>query len=154
MSIQSQSKIECDNVRIFYDILALLVTLRPASGRRRPPKSNWRRFIDSLSWLSDHKTGGQTTVSIAIEKTTEGSRFWMASNATEHSRTFYHLSNILSRLASLRNMSTGSIQEMQEQIARSSIQFCRRKVHDYTKRLRVLIEQICSEGGLGKCKTL
>ena len=89
----------------FYEPLQLLWMLCPARGPcplaatacERSPDflSNWRAFLDALSWLCDFEHGGKTVSSVAAESLPSGNCFWLS---CRHQEALPHLVWVLESL--------------------------------------------------------
>lgn len=128
------------STRLFYEAVTLIGTVKPSSGFRSVPKTNWHRFLDHLCWLCDHRRGGQTVTAIAVQQTPAGSKFWLASNKRDKSTSSVHLSSVLEDLEQVCGASATEIAEIEDRICAQSVRLSRSRVHDYSRRLKRLVE--------------
>jgi hypothetical protein len=134
-----------NQTQLLYNALTLMRTLTPAFGPRPVPKTNWHRFLDYLSWLCDSKCGGQTVISIAVERFEGTAKFWIASNSADIDRHAAHLESLLAHLVGIQTASDQALEAATRDIFEESITFNRLRVHDYTRQLRRYMKFIETE---------
>ena len=130
-------------------VVLLNMLASPSLGRltRLPIEANcsaesaqWHRFLDHLSWLGDYKAGGQTVTSIAAEKHTLGTTFWVANNCLQTAMVVKHLKWVLAKLQQLIDEPT-SVTVIQQDIAVRSISFSYRRVASYKRHFYVFAQR-------------
>ncbi|OAP60879.1 hypothetical protein AYL99_05881 [Fonsecaea erecta] len=138
-------------IQEFYGCLILLRLLTPNRPRVSSDKSvglavlrrnGWHVFLDSLAWLADHKCGGKTVTSIAVEPSPTGPTYWVASNSPIKPEVLRHVNKLLSALHHESSLDTSSQMELIRKIARDSIEFSGLRVRDYGQRLKGTIAAI------------
>ena len=139
-----------DSWQIFDDCIVLLSMLGPSTPARTQhsdlksgrddSQNQWHVFLDQLSLLCDYKPGGKTVASIAGEQITEGSKFWLATNASHYLKAKGHLKWILKELQDLVIDIRSNREDTQYRIFKESILFSHERVKNYSQRLCKLVQ--------------
>ncbi|KAK5173721.1 uncharacterized protein LTR77_002402 [Saxophila tyrrhenica] len=126
----------------FYEPLLFLWMLNPARGPtfvqptiNQPSHdffSQWREFLDCLSWMCDFNHGGKTVSAVAGERTVDGTRFWLAS---KHESALPHLRDILEKLQLMRMSNPNEMVATARAISESSIALSGDKIKNYCREL-------------------
>lgn len=139
----------------FYGCLVLLRLLtpnRPKVSTEQPVDladsrlSEWHVFLDSLAWMADHKRGGKTVTSIAVEPSAPGPIYWVVSNSPIKPEALQHLKKLLSDLHHQISLEQSAQTDLIQEIARSSIELSHARVRDYGRRLRSTVAAIDERG--------
>lgn len=140
----------------FYEPLLLLWMLNPARGQtsalptaNQPSNdffSQWREFLDSLSWLCDFSHGGKTVSAVAAESDAEGNRFWLA---CKHDTALPHLRGILGQLQSASTSTPEGRSTTARAIAETTIQLSNDKIRNYRRELSRRVKALEEKGEAG-----
>jgi hypothetical protein len=136
-------------LRRFYEALILLGVLDPTRGRQPleidlSDSANgdallWRDFLDSICFICDSKTGGDTVTSVGAEQTNDNTIFWMASNSKPGSKLTMnaqkHLSDILYMLRDIESDSNTSSDDLHRKIYEHCVGFSSMRIKTYRKRI-------------------
>lgn len=124
----------------FYEPLLFLWMLNPAIGPtceqstiNQPTSdffSQWREFVDCLSWMCDFDHGGKTISTLAAEQTVDAIRFWLS---FKHEVALPHLGDILEKLQLVSSATLSNLVATARTLAESSIQLSDDKVKNYCR---------------------
>ena len=136
----------------FYEPLTLLSILVPSRRAGKPKPASelekegkyrlWHKYLDQLSWLCDHKSGGQTVSSIAVQATAQGPFYWLAANLDPSTRALSHLEYILRELGGLHTLSPDEQQMVEDAIVAQSISLSSERVKNYSRWLCKSVDSI------------
>ena len=101
-----------------------------------------RDFLDSLSYLCDYDTGGNTVTAIAIENVPERPVFWIASNRDPNARVVRFLETTLRHLKDLDRASFDICEQIENTIFSEAIKLARPRLKDYVGFLRRRSDQV------------
>lgn len=126
----------------FYEPLLFLWMLNPARGPtyeqptiNQPSHdffSQWREFLDCLSWMCDFDHGGKTISAVAAEQTVDGIRFWLTS---KHEVALDRLRDILEKLQLASIAAPDDMAATARTLAESSIRLSGDKIKNYCREL-------------------
>ncbi|KAJ9624440.1 hypothetical protein H2203_005175 [Taxawa tesnikishii (nom. ined.)] len=108
------------STRLFYEAVTLIGTVKPSSGFR------------SARWTDSYRDCSAADPA--------GSKFWLASNKRDKSTSSVHLSSVLEDLEQVCGASATEIAEIEDRICAQSVRLSRSRVHDYSRRLKRLVE--------------
>lgn len=127
-------------------------------------RTTWHKFLDSLSFLCDHRQGGETVTAIVVEKPSlvgSSAIFWIAMN--KHSRESLASVSAYSHLAQLmRNLEQivrhgRSIKATADVLFQSTVEKARHRVNNHRRKLQSLItsakDRESAPSGSGKLHT-
>jgi hypothetical protein len=136
-------------LRVFRQRILLLEILQ---YRRAPPSTDrvseavkdtqnptLDMFLNHLSWLCDHGTGGDSTSSIAIEATGRGPKYWLTANFNPRTRMRERLETVLASLARLNALPREMNGPVSDEILEASLEFSKKKFEYYKKCLQKAI---------------
>lgn len=105
---------------------------------KRPlSRTSGQKFLDHLSWLCDPLPRGRTVASIAVQGSSSGSNFWIASNNGSSRGVKKHLQWLLGRLRQLVDGSE-TREVVCKEIFRKSVNFSRERVRNYLEQLKTI----------------
>jgi hypothetical protein len=128
----------------FYGALVLLYTLDQIQGQhtKRPSYSGGfegesselrRSFIDSLAYICDYKKGGDSVTAIAIQRTCQGTKFWVAANQGVKDIVTDFLRDVLQNL---KGVSVEHERAVQRSLLSKIVAFNKQRLDFYWKSLR------------------
>ncbi|KAF2719593.1 hypothetical protein K431DRAFT_228313 [Polychaeton citri CBS 116435] len=118
-------------------VLAGIVTGGNVAPKDQKNK-RWGRFLDSLCWLCDHRTGGVTVTSICAEAADDSLILWVAVNGGAKDQ---YVDRIMDQLEKVKKdlqlvaVSNTTMHDPVELISTNAIKFSRDKVKNYIKNL-------------------
>lgn len=136
----------------FYEPLVLLTILRPSAVTNRSSHTSTTSssdaqgqlgiFLDSLSWICDYGLGGCTVSAVAAEDDPGGPIYWVAAPGSPEAKVRVHLYDIFELLRTAHGVSEEAIKDLEQQIAAKCINFSRKKVLHYHRKLKIGIARV------------
>jgi hypothetical protein len=101
-------------------------------------RTDWHRFLDDLCSLCDSQCGGKSVVSIGVEQRSDHNIFWISTTPQYQQDAKIHLIELLALLTNFPLEGANSHFAVAE-ITRRSIRRSKKRVHNYARRLRQLV---------------
>jgi hypothetical protein len=118
--------------------------------------ARWILFLDHLCWLCDPEPGGKTVASTAVQKTSAGSKFWLASNNGRCPSVERHFKWLLGTLCQLvKGLQTE--REVFNQVFTRSVSFSHKRISEYSEKLNSFashVRRLKLDGDPGNFKTI
>lgn len=106
-------------------------------------RTDWHRFLDDLCSLCDSQYGGKSVVSIGVEQRSDHNIFWISTTPHYQQDAKAHLLELLALLTDFPLEGANSHFAVAE-ITRRSMWRSRKRVHNYARRLRQLVNTLLS----------
>jgi hypothetical protein len=101
-------------------------------------RTEWHRFLDDLCSLCDSQCGGKSVVAIGVEQRSDHNIFWISTTPQYQQDAKIHLIELLALLTNFPLEGANSHFAVAE-ITRRSIRRSKKRVHNYARRLRQLV---------------
>ena len=106
-------------------------------------RTDWHRFLDDLCSLCDSQCGGKSVVSLGVEQRSDHNIFWISTTPRYQQDARIHLLELFALLIDFPLEGANSHFAVAE-ITRRSIRRSRKRVHNYARRLRQLVDTLLS----------